>query len=490
MSTGEMEKPVLSGTDADALRAELLRRRLAGRRTGATRRPDIPRADRDGPLPLSYGQQQMWFLSRLEPDSPEYLVPLVLRLRGALDTEALDKAWHQLLERHEILRTRYALDGDEPVQIIDAPRPLPLDRSGAADDDAVRALVEADLARPFDLGRDWPVRARLIRLADDEHVLAVVFHHIACDAWSTGVFGQELSALYTGSAPAPLTVQYADYAAWQRAELTGEVVERHLDHWKGRLADLAPLELPTDRPRPAVRDGAGSAVAFDVPAPLGTRLRELAAAHDSTPFMLFLAAYQSLLARHTGRADIAVGTVVSGRGRPELQRLIGYGINTLVMRGDLSGDPAFTDLLARTRATVLDAYDHQDVAFAQVVDALGPSATSPAPRCSRSRSRCTATAAPRSRSPASRWRRSRARAGSPSSTWTSRYVSGRTARSAGTWSTPPRCSTGRRSSGSPAICCACSRGSPPRPGRACPRTRSWASGRRPSCSAPPRPWSP
>ncbi|MET8028148.1 amino acid adenylation domain-containing protein [Streptomyces avermitilis] len=372
MSTGEMEKPVLSGTDADALRAELLRRRLAGRRTGAARRPDLPRADRDGPLPLSYGQQQMWFLSRLEPDSPEYLVPLVLRLRGALDTEALGRAWQHLLERHEILRTRYALDGDEPVQIIDAPRPLPLDRSGAADDDAVRALVEADLARPFDLGRDWPVRARLIRLADEEHVLAVVFHHIACDAWSTGVFGQELSALYTGSAPAPLTVQYADYAAWQRAELTGEVVERHLDHWKSRLADLAPLELPTDRPRPAVRDGAGSAVAFDVPAPLGTRLRELAAAHDSTPFMLFLAAYQSLLARHTGRADIAVGTVVSGRGRPELQRLIGYGINTLVMRGDLSGDPAFTDLLARTRATVLDAYDYQDVAFAQVVDALGP----------------------------------------------------------------------------------------------------------------------
>ncbi|MFC8667605.1 amino acid adenylation domain-containing protein, partial [Streptomyces sp. NPDC057199] len=372
MSTGEMEKRTVSEAEAEALRAELLRRRLAGRNTGAVRRAEIPRADREAPLPLSYGQQQMWFLSRLEPDSPEYLVPLVLRLRGALDTEALGRAWQALLERHEILRTRYALDGDEPVQIVDAPCSTPLDVSDATDDEAARRLVEADLARPFDLGRDRPVRGRLIRLADDEHVLAVVFHHIACDAWSTGVFGQELSELYAGTTPAPLTVQYADYAAWQRAELTGEVVDRHLGYWKGQLADLVPLELPTDRPRPAVRDGAGATVAFRIPDVLAARLRGLAARHDSTLFTLFLAAYQSLLARYTGRTDIAVGTVVSGRGRPELQQLIGYGINSLVMRGDLTGDPAFTDLLARTRATVLDAYDHQDVAFAQVVEALSP----------------------------------------------------------------------------------------------------------------------
>ncbi|MDQ1026939.1 amino acid adenylation domain-containing protein [Streptomyces umbrinus] len=372
MSTGEMEKRTVSEAEAEALRAELLRRRLAGRSAGAVRRAEIPRADREAPLPLSYGQQQMWFLSRLEPDSPEYLVPLVLRLRGALDTEALGRAWQALLERHEILRTRYALDGDEPVQIVDAPCSAPLDVSEATDDEAARRLVEADLARPFDLGRDRPVRGRLIRLADDEHVLAVVFHHIACDAWSTGVFGQELSELYAGTTPAPLTVQYADYAAWQRAELTGEVIDRHLGYWKGQLADLVPLELPTDRPRPAVRDGAGATVAFRIPDALAARLRGLAARHDSTLFTLFLAAYQSLLARYTGRTDIAVGTVVSGRGRPELQQLIGYGINSLVMRGDLTGDPAFTDLLGRTRATVLDAYDHQDVAFAQVVEALSP----------------------------------------------------------------------------------------------------------------------
>ncbi|MFJ9178092.1 amino acid adenylation domain-containing protein [Streptomyces sp. NPDC102360] len=372
MSTGEMEKPAVPGADADALRAELLRSRLAGRRGAGPRRAEIAVADRDAALPLSYGQQQMWFLSRLEPDSPEYLVPLVLRLNGPLDTEALGRAWQGLLDRHEILRTRYALNGDEPVQLIDEPRPTPLDLTGAADEDRARELVEAELARPFDLGRDWPVRARLIRLSAEEHILAVVFHHIACDAWSTGVFGQELSELYAGGALAPLTVQYADYAAWQRAELTGEVIGRHLDYWRGQLAELTPLELPTDRPRPAVRDGAGSSVAFGIAPELAAKLRDVAHRHDATLFMLFLTAYQSLLARYTGRDDIAVGTVVSGRGRPELQQLIGYGINSLVIRGDLAGDPAFGELLGRTRSTVLDAYDHQDLAFARLVEELQP----------------------------------------------------------------------------------------------------------------------
>ncbi|WP_189151941.1 non-ribosomal peptide synthetase, partial [Streptomyces lacrimifluminis] len=372
MSNGEMERPVDSGTDTDALRAELLRRRLAGHRGAAARRTGIPRADRDAPLPLSHGQEQMWFLSRLEPDSSEYLVPLVLRLRGDLDAEALQRAWQGVLERHEILRTRYVLEGDEPVQVVDAPGPLPLERSAAADDDAVRVLVEADLARTFDLGRDWPVRGRLIRVTPDEHVLTVVFHHIACDAWSAELFGQELGDLYSGATPAPLALQYADFAAWQRSTTTSEVISRHLGYWTGKLADLAPLDLPADRPRPAVRDGAGDAVPFEVPEKLAGRLRELAAAHDSTLFMLFLAAFQTLLARYTGRSDIPVGTVVTGRGRPELRQVIGYGINSLVLRGDLSGDPAFTELLARTRTTVLDAYDHQDVAFAQIVEAIAP----------------------------------------------------------------------------------------------------------------------
>ncbi|MEU1513047.1 condensation domain-containing protein, partial [Streptomyces sp. NPDC005811] len=372
MSTGEMEQTPVSAADAEALRAELLRRRLAGRGTTARRRSGIPRADRDRPLKLSHGQQQLWFLDRLAPESGEYHVPVVLRLRGALDADALDTAWQRLLDRHEILRTRYGTHGDDPVQVIDPPRPSPLERTDVTDDAQARALIEADLARPFDLAAAWPVRARLLRITDDEHVLALVLHHIACDAWSVGVVGQELGELYRGTEPAPLPVQYADYAAWQHTELTGPAVDRHLAYWKEQLADLPPLELPADRPRPAVRDSAGDSVPFTVPGELADRLRTLAHEHDATLFMTFLAAWQTLLSRTCGRDDIAVGTVVSGRGRPELQQLVGYGINSLVMRGRLDGDPTFADLLARTRATVLDAYDHQDLPFTRVVEELQP----------------------------------------------------------------------------------------------------------------------
>ncbi|MFJ3090868.1 amino acid adenylation domain-containing protein [Streptomyces sp. NPDC086838] len=363
--------------EAATLRDELLRRRMAGR-SGAGRRTAIPRADRTAALPLSYGQQQMWFLNRLEPDSTEYLVPLVLRLRGALDTAALDRAWQALLERHEILRTRYALAGEEPVQVIDAPRPAPLDVTAVADEPGLLRAVEDDMGRPFDLAGEWPVRARLLRLDADDHVLSVVFHHIACDAWSTGVFGQELSALYgafTSGADnplAPLPVQYADYAAWQRAELNGGALARQLDYWSAQLAGLEALDLPADRPRPAVRDTAGDAVAFALPAPLAGRIRETGRRHEATPFMVVLAAFHGLLGRYTGRTDVAVGTVGSGRTLPELQGMIGYGINSLVLRGDWSADASFGELLDATRTTVLDAFDHQAMPFAQLVDRLQP----------------------------------------------------------------------------------------------------------------------
>ncbi|MFE9564782.1 amino acid adenylation domain-containing protein, partial [Streptomyces sp. NPDC006487] len=378
--TGQIVPGADTGADsgADTLREELLRRRLAGRR-GAARRNSIPRADRDSALPLSYGQQQMWFLNRLEPEGIEYLVPLVLRLRGPLDTDALGRAWQALLDRHEVLRTRYALVGDEPAQIIDAPRPAPLTVTETPDESSIRAAVEHDMSRPFDLAAEWPVRGRLLRHTADDHVLAVVFHHIACDAWSTSVFGQELSVLYRTFAEggstqplAPLPVQYADYAAWQRAELNGGALGNQIGHWKQQLAGLEPLELPTDRPRPAVRDASGDSVAFALPTDLATRIRSLAAHHEATPFMVVLAAFQSLLARYSGRTDIAVGTISSGRSHPDLQGLIGYGINSLVLRGRLDGDPAFEDLLSATRATVLDAFDHQAVPFAQLVDELQP----------------------------------------------------------------------------------------------------------------------
>ncbi|MFG2509745.1 amino acid adenylation domain-containing protein [Streptomyces rubiginosohelvolus] len=370
------------GRAAEQTRQELIRRRLAGR--GTTRRPAIPRADRTAPLRLSYGQEQMWFLSRLDPDSTQYLVPLVVTLTGPLDADLLGTAWQRLTDRHEILRTRYTTAGESPVQVVShAERvALPVDdltgTAPAGRTAAVQDVIDRELFLPFDLEHDLPVRGRLLRLADDEHVLALVFHHIACDAWSTEVVARELSALYTalaeGTEPTlpPVSVQYADFAAWQRAEMSGATLERHLDYWKSQLVGLTPTELPTDRPRKAVRDASGATVALSLPGELATRLRAFAENQDATLFMVVLAAYHGLLARYTGTADIAVGTVVSGRGRPELQGMVGYGINSLVLRGHWEEEPTFRELVARTKDTVLGAFDHQGVPFAQLIDAVQP----------------------------------------------------------------------------------------------------------------------
>ncbi|MFD0744468.1 amino acid adenylation domain-containing protein [Phytohabitans flavus] len=376
MSTGGVQ----TTERADALREELIRARLAGGAGRAEKGRRLEPVDRTGPLPLSYGQQQMWFLSRLEPDSWEYVVPVALRLRGPLDVDALRRAFDGLVARHEILRTRYALDGAEPVQVIDPPAPFAL----PVEDLTTLPTVErepraAELAaaapgEPFDLEREHPVRASLLRLAADDHILVVVFHHVACDAWSVRVFAEELGALYgdAEAALAPLPVQFADYAAWERAHLTGDVLRRHLDYWRGQLDGVPPLDLPTDHPRPATRSWEGDAVPFAFPAALTERLRKVSAEHGTTLFMTLLAGYQVLLGRYTGRTDVPVGTVVSGRTQPEVQRLIGYGINSLVMRGRAEGDPSFAELLGRTRETVLGAFDHQDVPFARLVDELQP----------------------------------------------------------------------------------------------------------------------
>ncbi|MGV9450285.1 amino acid adenylation domain-containing protein [Streptomyces sp. NPDC003635] len=362
--------------DRDALRAELLRRRLAGKGRGR-RGGDPVRADRGGPLRLSHGQQQMWFLNRLEPGSPEYLVPLALRLRGPLDVPALARAWDRFLARHEILRTRYAWQDPEPVQVIDPVRPaeLPVEDVLGLSEADLRERISQDFRRPIDLEREWPVRARLLRRSADEHILIVVVHHIACDAWSTHLFAEEISALYTagpGEGPRQLPFQYADYAAWERERLAGDVGKRNLAYWRHQLAGLTPLALPTDRPRPAVRDPRGASVARALPAELAGAVRDLAKRHDTTPFTVLLAAFQALLARYTGEDDIAVGTLLSTRNRPEWQRLFGYGITSLVLRGRLDGDPAFDELLSATRGTVLDAFEHQEVSFRHLVTELEP----------------------------------------------------------------------------------------------------------------------
>ncbi|UUU22854.1 non-ribosomal peptide synthase/polyketide synthase [Streptomyces sp. DSM 40750] len=383
MSVGKKKRTDVDALQEKALQEKLLRRRLGGGRPRG-RRSAVTPVDRSGTLRLSFGQQQMWFLNRLEPDSAEYLVPLAFRVRGKLDTPALERAWSALIARHEVLRTRYALADGEPSQIIDPPSAvaLPLDlRTGASADERERHAAEFVTrmsAVPFDLEHEWPVRARLLRLADDDHILSVVLHHIAFDAWSTRVLVTELGALYeefrNGREPSlpALPVQYADYAAWQRAEESGGAFARHVDHWREQLADITPLDLPTDLPRPSHRRHEGADVPFALPDGLSEKVHELALKHNATPFAVLLPAFQALLARYTGRRDIPVGTVVSGRTRPELQGLIGYGINNLVMRARWTGDPSFAELIEQARENLIQAYEHQAVPFARLVDELQP----------------------------------------------------------------------------------------------------------------------
>ncbi|MFF8694557.1 amino acid adenylation domain-containing protein [Streptomyces sp. NPDC015144] len=364
------------------LRAELLRRRLAGRAGQGTpttaRAATIPRADRTKPLELSSGQRQLWFLHQLDPASPEYLLPMAHRLHGPLSTDTLRQAFDALAARHEILRTRYVLDTAEPRQAIDPAAPVDLtvtDRPGldpAARDTAAVTFTETHATQPFDLATDHPLRVRILRLAPDDHVLLVVMHHIACDALTRPLLLADLAALYRGEELPEPPVQYADYAAWAARRQNGPDADRGLDRWRRELTGVEPLALPTDRPRPATRTWDGASHGFDVPAATTTALRRTADQGDATLFMVLLTAYQVLLGRYTGKQDIAVGTAVSGRTRPELRQMAGYAYNTLVLRARWGSDPAFTDLLAANRTTVLDAFDHQDTPFDRIADELEP----------------------------------------------------------------------------------------------------------------------
>ncbi|MEU3722491.1 amino acid adenylation domain-containing protein [Streptomyces sp. NPDC031705] len=371
-----------SAASAAALREELLRRRLSGSAPRARR--GIPRLPREEPLALSAGQRQMWFLHQLDPTGPEYLLPMAYRLRGPLRADRLRRAFDLLCERHEILRTHYVLVGSEPRQVVRAPGPADFTETGrgglSADGRAaaVREIVEEESLRPFDLAAQAPLRARLVRFAEDDHLLVVVLHHIACDAATRPLLLAELSELYRaqaeGRAPALAAepVQYADYAGWLNAEQDGPEVGRALDWWRAHLAGLSSLDLPTDRPRPAVRSWAGALEDFTVPAPVAGRLAALAGEGGASSFMVLLTAFQVLLSRYVGTRDIAVGTSVSARIRPELATMAGYASDSLVMRARWDGDESFARLLERNRDTVLAAFDHRSAPFDRLADALEP----------------------------------------------------------------------------------------------------------------------
>ncbi|HWG97931.1 MAG TPA: amino acid adenylation domain-containing protein, partial [Pilimelia sp.] len=349
--------------------------------------------DGAGPLPLSFAQQRLWFLDQFAPGGTEYLSPTALRLRGALRRDALAAALTGLVARHESLRTTFdAVDG-RGAQFVGEPYPVPLPvtdlsappagpgAEAAADDDPETRLAEtltALASRPVDLRTGPPLRADLVRLAEDDHVLLLTLHHIVTDGWSAGVLTAELGELYAAElngTPAELPqlpVRYADFAAWQRDRLSDGVLDAQLDHWRTALAGLAPLELPTDRPRPAVRGSAGAALDFTVPADTARALRELSRRHGCTLFVTLVAACQALLSRWSGQEDVAVGTVASGRERPELERLVGFFVNTLVLRSTVDGGRSFADLLGRVRQSALGAFAHQDVPFERLVDELAP----------------------------------------------------------------------------------------------------------------------
>ncbi|MFC4047979.1 condensation domain-containing protein, partial [Dactylosporangium siamense] len=327
--------------------------------------PPIVAVDRNEPLPLSFAQQRLWFLHRLDPDSVEYNAPMWFKLPRELDVTA---ALTALVTRHEVLRTRLVADADGvPWQHIDpAPERFepPVVELAA---DELQAWLAADALVPFDLAAHPPFRATLLRLDNGERVLALGMHHVAADEWSAGIVRREL----VDGLPRPLPVQYADFAVWQRQWLTGAVLEGQLAYWRTRLAGAPTLELPTDRPRPPVRTAEGAVIGFAIPSEVTEGLRTLAGAVSASMFMTLFSAFSVLLARYTGQDDIVVGTPIANRNRSEVEGLIGFFVNTLALRTDLSGDPTFAELLERVRAETLAAYAHQDLPFESLVDEVG-----------------------------------------------------------------------------------------------------------------------
>ncbi|HJT03156.1 MAG TPA: amino acid adenylation domain-containing protein, partial [Pseudonocardiaceae bacterium] len=346
----------------------------------------LPRGDEAAPFSAqqSLAQQRLWFLHAFEPDGAEYATRAGLRLRGRLDVDALRAAFTALAARHESLRTTFDQADDLSVQVVHPPAPVPItmiDLSGLPAPDRpaeLERLLVAACDQPFDLSTGPLMRVRLVRLGAGDHALIMVLHHIITDGWSMGVLIQDLGELYQAAVRhevadlAPLPVQYADFAAWQRATLSGPALDEGLAYWRSQLHALSPLELPTDRPRPAVRTSAGATHEFVVPAEVTAGLKQLGQQLDGTLFMTLVGACQVLLSRWSGQDDIAVGTVVSGRDRAELEGLIGFFVNTVVLRSRVTHGPTFREFLADVRETVLDAFVHQHVPFERVVDELAP----------------------------------------------------------------------------------------------------------------------
>ncbi|MEH2220998.1 MAG: amino acid adenylation domain-containing protein [Nostoc sp.] len=346
--------------------------------------PILPRT-KNKDLPLSYAQQRLWFLDQFEPNSPSYNIPVALRLVGTLNVAALQQSLQEIIHRHEALRTNFVTVNGQPSQIIQTQTNwtvsvveceyLPLGEQEII----TQQLAQQQAIQPFDLDNEALFRATLVVLSQTEHVLLVCMHHIVSDGWSMGVFIQELAALYNAysqghlSPLTPLPIQYADFTIWQRDWLQGDVLQTQLSYWQQQLKDApALLSLPTDRPRPAVQTFVGAYEKFALSVELTDRLTKLSQQQGVTLFMTLLAAYDTLLYRYTGQTDILVGSPIANRDRLEVEGLIGFFINNLVMRTNLANNPSFSELLTRVRDMAMDAYAHQDLPFEMLVDALQP----------------------------------------------------------------------------------------------------------------------
>ncbi|MFH9754822.1 amino acid adenylation domain-containing protein [Streptomyces griseus] len=358
---------------SDAKRA-LLAQRLRGRARPAQA---VPRRPEGTVPPLSFAQERLWFMEQFAPGTAAYNIPVARRLRGPLDRPALQRALDAVIARHETLRSRYpATDDGRPVLEIAAPAPFALRTADADDEEHAARLVDELVALPFDLVTGPLINGLLVRIADGDHVLLLVVHHSVSDGWSSEVLVSEVLRGYTAYATggpdllAELPVQYGDFALWQRDRLTGGRLAEEVAYWAGELAGVRPLELPTARPRPERQTFDGAGFGFDVDRDLLDRLTALGTQHGATVHMVLLAAFQLVLSGFSGQRDFAVGSPVAGRPEPELEGLIGMFVNVLALRARLDGDPAFTELLARTRETCLEAYAHQELPFAQLVSEL------------------------------------------------------------------------------------------------------------------------
>ncbi|WP_414585420.1 amino acid adenylation domain-containing protein [Scytonema sp. PCC 10023] len=392
------------GTLTPELRAEIQQRkaaiieflRAANYTNNYTSTPFVP-ISRNRNLPLSFAQQRLWFLDQLVPNNPFYNVPAAFRLTGSLHLAALEQTFNEIVRRHEALRTTFAIVEGQPVQVI-APilnvslavrdlqqlpqvvvAPTPRDQR----EKEARRLMTQEAQRPFNLSADPLLRVTLLRLDEAEHILVLNMHHIVSDGWSIGVLIQEIAALYTafacryvaslGSTLLPeLPIQYADFAYWQRQWLQGEVLAKQLGYWQKQLEGVSMLNLPTDRPRPALPTYRGARQFLQLPKSLSEALETLSQQEGVTLFMTMLAAFQILLYRYTQQEDIAVGSPIANRNRSEIEGLIGFFVNSLVLRTDLSGNPTFRSVLSRVRDVALEAYAHQDLPFEKLVEELHP----------------------------------------------------------------------------------------------------------------------